>query len=87
MLKKAVTKPVFGKIFIVRFLFWLVLFSFAAGYVYTQLHDIVLQSSIYNPTQGYRRKIEETADMLSEIEPDSNGYEILLSRLKFCLAD
>ena len=86
MLKKAVTKPVFGKIFIVRFLFWLVLFSFAAGYVYTQLHDIVLQSSIYNPTQGYRRKIEETADMLSEIEPDSNGYEILLSRLKFYLA-
>ena len=86
MLKKAVTKPVFGKIFIVWFLFWLVLFSFAAGYVYTQLHDIVLQSSIYNPTQGYRRKIEETADMLSEIEPDSNGYEILLSRLKFCLA-
>ena len=86
MLKKAVTKPVFGKIFIIRFLFWLVLFSFAAGYAYTQLHDIVLQSSIYNPTQGYRRKIEETADMLSEIEPDSNGYEILLSRLKFCLA-
>ena len=84
MLKKAVTKPVFGKIFIVRFLFWLVLFSFAAGYVYTQLHNIVLQSN--NPTQSYRRKIEETADMLSEIEPDSNGYEILLSRLKFFLA-
>ena len=84
MLKKAVTKPVFGKIFIVRFLFWLVLFSFAAGYVYTQLHNIVLQSN--NPTQSYRRKIEETADMLSEIEPDSNGYEILLSRLKFYLA-
>ncbi len=84
MLKKAVTKPVFGKIFIVRFLFWLVLFSFAAGYVYTQLHNIVLQSN--NPTQSYQRKIEETADMLSEIEPDSNGYEILLSRLKFYLA-
>ena len=86
MLKKAVTKPVFWKIFIVRLLFWLVLFSFAAGYVYTQLHDIVLQSSIYNPTQSYQREIEETADMLSEIEPDREAYWLLLSRLKFYLA-
>ena len=64
MRKKAVNKPVFGKIFLIRFLFWIVLLSFAAAYVYSQLYSIVSSSGIHNYTDGYRKHIEDVLDVV-----------------------
>ncbi len=86
MRKKAVNKPVFGEIFLVRFLFWIVLLSFAAAYVYSQLYSIVSSSGIHNYTDGYRNNIEDDLDALAQAEPGSEEYSACLNMLKWSLA-
>ena len=86
MRKKAVTKPVFGKIFIVRFLISLVAFSFIAGYAYARVYDFVYEKEIYEPTHRYREKIEEATIELYEAEPGSEEYEKCVNRLRHILA-
>ena len=86
MRKKVITKPVFGKIFIVRFLVWLVIFTIVAGYKLDMLYDTVLKKEIYGPTNDYRNKIEESAAALLKAEPGSDEYDRRLNRLKASLA-
>ena len=86
MRKKAVNKPVFGEIFLVRFLFWIVLLSFAAAYVYSQLYSIVSSSGTHNYTDGYRKHIEDNLDALAQAEPGSEEYSACLNMLKWSLA-
>ena len=86
MRKKAVNKPVFGEIFLVRFLFWIVLLSFAAAYVYSQLYSIVSSSGTHNYTDGYRKHIEDVLDALAQAEPGSEEYSACLNMLKWSLA-
>ena len=57
MRKKAITKPDFGKRFIVRFLIWAVIFSIAAGYALSELYDYVLKTEVYEYTNSYADKI------------------------------
>ena len=82
MRKKAITKPVFGKIFIVRFLIWVVIFSIVAVYALNDLYSYVLKREVYEPTNGYRSKIEEYAEKLSKAEPGSDEYDRCLNTLK-----
>ena len=58
MRKKAITKPKFGKIFIVRFLIWLVLFSVVAAYALEKYYDFLLERVVYEPSETYIKHIE-----------------------------
>ena len=86
MRKKAITKPVFGKIFIVRFLISLIAFSFIAGYAYARVYDFVYEREIYEPTNSYREEIEKATIELYEAEPGSEEYKKCVNRLKHILA-
>ena len=86
MRKKAITKPVFGKIFIVRFLISLIAFSFIAGYAYARVYDFVYEREIYEPTNSYRDEIEKTTIELYEAEPGSEEYKKCVNRLRHILA-
>ncbi|MCR4767129.1 MAG: HAMP domain-containing histidine kinase [Saccharofermentans sp.] len=86
MRKKAVNKPVFREIFLIRFLFWIVLLSFAAAYVYSQLYSIVSSSGTHNYTDAYRKQIEDDLEALAQAEPGSEEYSACLNMLKWSLA-
>ena len=81
MRKKAITKPEFRKIFIVRFLIFAVIFSVAAGNALSELYDHVLKSEVYESTNSYRDKIRESAEALSKAEPGSDEYKYTLNNL------
>lgn len=87
MRKKAITKPKFGKIFIVRFLIWLVLFSVVAAYALERYHDFLIEREVYEPSETYIKHIEETAEALSKAEPGSDEYKSNLNSLKYHLAN
>jgi len=86
MRKKAITKPDFGKIFIVRFLIWAVVFSIAAGYALSELYDYVLKTEVYEYTNSYADKIKDKVEALYRSEPGSDEYKYLLNELRTCLA-
>lgn len=86
MRKKAITKPVFGKMFIVRFLIWVVIFSIAAGYAMSELYDYVLKTEVYEYTNNYRDKITDKVEALYKADPESDEYKYLLNDLRCCLA-
>lgn len=86
MRKKAITKPEFRKIFIVRFLIFVVIFSVAAGYALNELYNHVLYSEVYEFTNSYRDKIIKYTDALSKAEPGSDEYKHALYDLRSCLA-
>ena len=86
MRKKAITKPVFGKIFIVRFLILLVAFAFIAGYAYSRVYNIVYEREIYQPTANYRNGIEDIVEAMANEEPGSDEYEKHLNNLRQMLA-
>lgn len=86
MRKKAITKPDFGKIFIVRFLIWVVVFSIAAGYAMSELYDYVLKTEVYEYTNNYRGKITDKVEALYKADPESDEYKYLLNDLRCCLA-
>ena len=87
MRKKAITKPKFGKIFIVRFLIWLVLFSVVAAYALEKYYDLLYERVIYGPSDDCITDIEKTAEALSKAEPGSDEYESYLNFLKYYLAN
>ena len=87
MRKKAISKPKFGKIFIVRFLIWLVLFSVVAAYALERYHDFLIEREVYEPSETYIKHIEETAEALSKAEPGSDEYKSNLNSLKYHLAN
>ena len=86
MRKKAITKPEFRKIFIVRFLIFVVIFSVAAGYALNELYNHVLYSEVYEVTNSYRDKIIKYTDALYKAEPGSDEYKYLLNELRAVLA-
>lgn len=86
MRKKAITKPVFRKIFVVRFIICLLIFSAVAGYALGNIHDKTVRSQIYDNANLYRNRIYEETKMLSEAKPGSKEYKEVLSRLKAQLA-
>ena len=86
MRKKAITKPDFRKIFIVRFIICLLIFSAVAGYALGNIHDKTVRSQIYDNANLYRNRIYEETKMLSEAKPGSKEYKEILSRLKAQLA-
>lgn len=86
MQKKAITKPEFRKIFIVRFIICLLIFSAVAGYALGNIHDKTVRSQIYDNANLYRNRIYEETKMLSESKPGSKEYKEVLSRLKAQLA-
>ena len=86
MRKKAITKPDFGKIFIVRFLIWSVVFSIAAGYAMSELYDYVLKTEVYEYTNNYGDKIKKNVEALYKAEPGSDEYKYLLNDIRFDLA-
>lgn len=86
MRKKAITKPEFRKIFIVRFIICLLIFSAVAGYALGNIHDKTVRSQIYDYANLYRNRIYEETKMLSEAKPGSKEYKEILSRLKAQLA-
>ena len=86
MRKKAITKPKFGKIFIVRFLIWLVLFSVVAAYALEKYYDMLLDRVIYWPSDDCITVIKKTAEALSKAEPGSDEYKSYLNSLKYYLA-
>lgn len=83
MRKKAITKPEFGKIFIVRFFIWAVIFSIAAGYTMSELYDYVQE---YEYTNIYGDKIKDKVEALYKAEPGSDEYKYLLNELRAVLA-
>ena len=86
MRKKAIAKPDFGKIFIVRFLIWAVVFSIAAGYAMSELYDYLLKTEVYEYTNIYGDKIKDNVEALYKAEPGSDEYKHLLNKLRLCLA-
>lgn len=86
MRKKAITKPEFGKIFIVRLFIWAVIFSIAAGYAMSELYDCVLKNEVYEYTNIYGDKIENKVEALYKAEPGSDEYKYLLNELRAVLA-
>lgn len=87
MRKKAITKPKFGIIFIIRFLIWLVLFSVVAAYALERYHDFLLERVVYGLSDDCITNIEKTAEALSKAEPGSDEYESNLNSLKYYLAN
>lgn len=86
MRKKAIAKPDFGKIFIVRFLIWVVIFSIVAGYAMSELYDYLLKTEVYEYTNSYGDKIKDNVEALYKAEPGSDEYNHLLNKLRLCLA-
>lgn len=86
MRKKAITKPKFGKIFIVRFLIWLVLFSVVAAYALEKYYDMLLDREIYEPSNAWIGHITEHAEALSKTEPGTDEYKDCLNNLREALA-
>jgi hypothetical protein len=86
MRKKVITKPRFGKIFIVRFLICLVLLSIVAVYAIDRYYDFLLDRVIHEPTKDYFSQIVERAEALSKTEPGSDEHKDCLNDLKLSLA-
>ena len=86
MRKKVITKPKFGKIFIVRFLICLALFSIVAVYAIDRYYDFMLDRVIHGPSDDCIDDIEKTAKALSKAERGSDEYESYLNSLKYYLA-
>lgn len=86
MRKKVITKPKFGKIFIVRFLICLVLFSIVAVYAMERYYQFLLERVVYLPSDDCINSIEKTAEALSKTEPGSDEYKEYLNDLKRELA-
>ena len=82
MRKKAITKPEFGKIFIVRFVIWLVIYLFVAVYALGEVYNYVYRHEIFEPTCSYMIKMEENAEILSKAEPGSDEYVRSLNSLR-----
>ena len=82
MRKKAITKPEFGKIFIVRFVIWLVIYLFVAVYALGEVYNYVYRHKIFEPTCSYMIKMEENAEILSKAEPGSDEYVRSLNSLR-----
>ena len=86
MRKKAITKPKFGKIFIVRFLIMIAVFSIVAAYALVKYYDMLFERLIYIPTSDYITEIVNTAEELSKAEPGSDEYKSCLRTLRYFLA-
>lgn len=86
MRKKVITKPKFGKIFIVRFLICLVLFSVVAAYALEKYYDMLLDREIYEPSNAWIGHITEHAEALSKTEPGTDEYKDCLNNLREALA-
>ena len=86
MRKKAITKPVFGKIFIVRFFIWVVIISVAAGYVLDEVYNKALKDQVYTQTGHRRDNIYEATKALYEAKPGSEEYDRCLNTLRTHLA-
>ena len=85
MRKKSITEPKFGKIFAVRFLISLVLFSLIANYTLYQLDDYVWRQ-VDTARTDYLKSIVETAKTMSKEEPASEKYKKDLDSLKHDMA-
>ena len=85
MRKKVITKPKFGKIFIVRFLICLVLFSVVAAYALEKYYDMLLDREIYEPSNAWSGHITEHAEALSKTEPGTDEYKDCLNNLREAL--
>jgi hypothetical protein len=84
-IKKSITEPKFGKIFIKRFLVWLGVFSVIAFITMSELDNYTwnLRSENINT---YRIKVQEEAKTLYEADPESEDYSWYQDRLKIALS-
>ena len=81
MKKTSITKPQFGKIFIVRFLV-LCMVTFILSAFALEWLDSYLADSRSESRNAYRNRIEEKAKELSKAEQGSPEYESILSELE-----
>ena len=85
MKKQAITKPVFSKIFAVRFLIMFIVFSIIALCVLVWLDDKVFYNK-YHFISSYRDKVVEATKSMYEAEPGSEEYEKWYNLLGYALA-
>lgn len=84
--KTAIAEPKFWKIFAVRFLILLTVFSLVANYALDRLYDFVWEREIYEPTYNRMEKIVNYAELLSKEDSESIEYKRDLNSLKSCMA-
>ena len=84
MKKSSITKPQFGKIFIVRFLA-MCLITFILSAFALEWLDSFLEDKRSESRNAYRNRIEEKAKELSKAEQGSPEYENILSELELDL--
>lgn len=85
MKKTSITKPQFGKIFIVRFLVLCLIAFIVAVQSFTWLDDYInTEHQRFN--QSYRGHVIDRAKKLSETEPGSKEYEECIYQLRVQLA-
>ena len=84
MKKTSITKPQFGKIFIVRFLVLCMATFIAAAFVLTKF-DEYAQDIRRSTRDAYRHRIEKAAADLSKTEPGTQKYGSILSEMRVAM--
>ena len=85
MRKGSITKPVFKKIFAMRFLVWCVIFVGVAAIVLGNIYDY-MSSKRREIIYSYRNNVVEAVRELSAAKPGSDEYKQRLIELKVSLA-
>ena len=84
-IKRSITEPKFGKIFIKRFLIWFGVFSVIAIITISEL-DNYTWNLRWETINTYRKKVQEEAEILYEADPESEDYSMYQDRLKVRLS-
>ena len=84
-IKRSITEPKFGKIFIKRFLIWFGVFSVIAIITISEL-DNYTWNLRWETINTYRKKVQEAAEILYEADPESEDYSMYQDRLKVRLS-
>ncbi|MCR5529271.1 MAG: HAMP domain-containing histidine kinase [Saccharofermentans sp.] len=85
MRRTSIVKPSFKKIFMLRLIVCLLLFALLATVLIKKVGDNVIDKR-YSTTAAYHDKLVEYTVRLSETEPGSSEYDIVLNRLRTALA-
>ena len=84
--KTSIVEPKFWKIFVVRLLIFLVIFSVVTKYALNRLDDRIWEREVYESSYSYKEEIVHLTEILSKEDPGSDEYKRDLNALKNNLA-